>query len=351
MRSVYREFSNTESDFMMDQSVKILMVDDSEDDVLLITRTLSKAGLNLFSEWAPNSTTMKKALRNHPWDIVICDYDMPDFNVSSAVSLLKESCQDIPLIVVSGNTEADVALACMNTGARDYVSKNDLTRLAPAIKRELATANIRSRCEWLETKLQKTMDNFKMVFNSIMQIMVAAVEARDPFNIGHQFRSAELAYAIAEEVGLTQEKMDGIKMAGSIHDIGKLSVPLEILAKPAKLTNLEFSLVKEHSGNGYEILKDIQSPWPLAQIVQQHHERMDGSGYPKNLRGEEILVEARILAISDVVESMVSRRPYRPALGIGEAMKEVEANKGRLYDDTAANACLKLFREKGYQFH
>lgn len=327
------------------------MVDDSEDDVLLIVRTLRKDGLNLLSEWAPNSAIMKKALRNHQWDIVICDYDMPDFDVSSAVSLLKESGQYIPLIVVSGNSEVDVALACMNSGARDYVCKHDLTRLGPAIKRELETANIRSRCAWLDTKLQRTIDNFRTVFNSIMQIMVAAVEARDPFNIGHQFRSAELAYAIAEEVGLTQEQMDGLKMAGSIHDIGKLSVPLEVLAKPAKLTDLEFSLVKEHAGNGYEILKNIQSPWPLAQIVQQHHERMDGSGYPKNLRGDEILVEARILAISDVVESMVSRRPYRPALGIVKAMKEVEANKGRLYDDAAADACLKLFREKGYQFH
>ncbi|MDI6743417.1 MAG: HD domain-containing phosphohydrolase [Smithella sp.] len=336
---------------MMDQSVKILMVDDSEDDVLLIARTLSKAGLNLLSEWASNSATMKKALRNNQWDIVICDYDMPDFDVSSAVSLLKESGQNIPLIVVSGNSQADVALACMSSGARDYVSKDDLTRLCPAIKRELATAKIISRCAWLDTELQQTIDNFKMVLNSILQIMVAAVEARDPYNIGHQFRSAELAYAIAEEIGLPHEKMDGIKMAGSIHDIGKISVPLEVLVKPANLTDLEFSLVKEHSGNGYEILKDIQSPWPLAQIVQQHHERMDGSGYPKNLKGDEILVEARILAISDVVESMVSKRPYRPALGIGEAMKEIEANKGRLYDDTAVDACLKLFREKGYQFH
>lgn len=336
---------------MMDQSVRILMVDDSEDDVLLIARTLSKAGLSLFSERASNSATMKKALLNHQWDIVICDYDMPDFDVSSAVSLLKESGQNIPLIVVSGNPRADVALACMSSGARDYVGKDDLTRLCPAIKRELATAKITSRCIWLDTKLQQTIDNFQKIINSIMQIMVAAVEARDPYNIGHQLRSAELAYAIAEEIGLPQEKRDGIRMAGSVHDIGKISVPLDVLAKPAKLNDLEFSLVKEHSGNGYEILKDIQLPWPLAQIVQQHHERMDGSGYPKNLKGDEILVEARILAISDVVESMVSKRPYRPALGIGEAMKEIEENKGRLYDDTAADACLKLFREKGYRFH
>ena len=138
-------------------------------------------------------------------------------------------------------------------------------------------------------------------------------------------------------------------MAGSIHDIGKISIPAEILSKPTKLTNVEFSLIKEHSHSGYEMLKDVESPWPLAQIVYQHHERMNGSGYPRNLKGDEILIEARIMAVADVVEAMASHRPYRPALGIEAALEEIEKNKGILYDNTVADTCLKLFREKGYQ--
>ena len=152
------------------------------------------------------------------------------------------------------------------------------------------------------------------------------------------------------EKGLPHDTIEGIRMAGSIHDIGKLSIPAEILSKPTKLTEIEFSLIKEHSRNGYELLKDVDSPWPLAEIVYQHHECMNGSGYPRNLKGEEILMESRILTVADVMEAMASHRPYRPTLGIKAALEEIEKDKGILYDDTVADACLKLFREKDYQF-
>jgi HD-GYP domain-containing protein (c-di-GMP phosphodiesterase class II) len=151
-------------------------------------------------------------------------------------------------------------------------------------------------------------------------------------------------------MGLPQDKIDGIRMAGAIHDIGKLSIPEEILTKSTKLTNVEFTLIKEHSRCAYEMLKNVESPWPLAQIVHQHHERMNGSGYPRSLKGNEILLEARILAVADVVAAMVSHRPpYRTSLGIEAAFEEIEKNKGILYDEAVADACLRLFREKGYQ--
>ena len=150
------------------------------------------------------------------------------------------------------------------------------------------------------------------------------------------------------EMGLPQDKIDGIRMAGSIHDIGKLSIPAEILSKPTKLSEIEFSLIKEHARKGYEMLKDVESPWPLAEIVHQHHERMDGSGYPRNLKGDDILIEARILTVADVVEAMASHRPYRPGLGIDAALNEIEKNRGTLYDGAVADACLRLFREKGF---
>jgi putative nucleotidyltransferase with HDIG domain len=200
-----------------------------------------------------------------------------------------------------------------------------------------------------EEALQRTLESLRKAFGTTIQVMVSAVETRDPYTAGHQLRSADLARSIATEMGLPQEKIDGIRMAGSIHDIGKLSVPSEILSKSTKLTNIEFSLIKEHSQKGYEMLKDVESPWPLAQIVYQHHERMNGSGYPRNLKGDEILTEARIMAVADVVESMASHRPYRPALGIEAALEEIEKNKGTLYDADAVDACLRLFRDKGFQ--
>jgi PAS domain S-box-containing protein len=200
-----------------------------------------------------------------------------------------------------------------------------------------------------EEEFQRILESLRKAFGAIIQVMVSAVEIRDPYTAGHQIRSADLARAIATEMGLSQEKIDGIRMASSIHDIGKLSIPAEILSKPTRLTELEFSLIKEHSRSGYEMLKDVESPWPLAEIVYQHHERMDGSGYPRNLKGDDILMEARIMAVVDVVESMASHRPYRPALGIEAALDEIAKNKGILYDNTVADACLRLFREKGYQ--
>jgi len=200
-----------------------------------------------------------------------------------------------------------------------------------------------------EGKLLQTLDSLRRAFSATVQVLVSAVESRDPYTAGHQIRSANLARAIAMEMGLSQERIDGIRMAGSIHDIGKLSIPAEILSTPKKLTELEFSMIKEHANKGFEMLKDVESPWPLSEIVYQHHERMDGSGYPRHLKGEEILIEARIMAVADVVEAMASHRPYRVALGLNAALAEIENNKGTLYDADAVDACLRLFREKGFQ--
>ena len=200
-----------------------------------------------------------------------------------------------------------------------------------------------------EEKLQQTLESLRKAVGTTVQVLVSAVESRDSYTAGHQSRSADMACAIATEMGLAQEKIEGIRMAGIIHDIGKLSIPAEILSKPTKLTEIEFALIKEHARSGYEMLKDVESPWPLAEIVYQHHERMNGSGYPRNLKGDEIIMESQILAVADVVEAMASHRPYRPTLGIKAALEEIEKNRGILYDNAVADACLKLFREKGYQ--
>lgn len=200
-----------------------------------------------------------------------------------------------------------------------------------------------------EEKLQQTMEKLKKAVGTTIQVLVSALEARDPYTSGHQSRSADLACAIAEEMGLNSDIVEAIRMAGIIHDIGKLSIPAEILSKPTKLSALEYSLIKVHPQTGYEMLKDVESPWPLADIVYQHHERMNGTGYPQHIKGDEILMEARILAVADVVEAMASHRPYRASLGIEAAMDELKKNRGILYDEAVVDACLRLLKEKGYK--
>ncbi|MBU1162570.1 MAG: HD-GYP domain-containing protein [Proteobacteria bacterium] len=173
---------------------------------------------------------------------------------------------------------------------------------------------------------------------------------RDLYRDRHQKRVSQLACAMAIEMSLPEEQIEGIRVAGNIHDIGKISVPMEILSKPGQITESEFDIVKNHAQAGYDILRTIEFPWPIAQIVLQHHERMDGSGYPQGLSGEDILLEAKILAVADVVEAMASHRPYRPALGIDKALEEISINKGKLYDAEVVNACLKVFKDKKFKF-
>mgnify|MGYP001765674292 FL=1 len=200
----------------------------------------------------------------------------------------------------------------------------------------------------IDAELYRTLEILRKSVGTTIQVMISSIEMRDPYTAGHQLRVADLARAIATEMGLSVHTIDGIRMASTIHDIGKISIPAEILTKPSKLTKIECSIVQEHAQHGYEILKNVESPWPLAQIVYQHHERMDGSGYPRNLRGNEIILEARILAVSDVVEAMASHRPYRASLGIEAALAEIEKNRGILFDEAVVEAWLRLFREKGY---
>jgi putative nucleotidyltransferase with HDIG domain len=258
------------------------------------------------------------------------------------------SVLSVPLIaqdVVIGNL-------LMRSKKKVAYNEQDL-RLAEKIGMQIAgaiaNARLFSELKQAEQEHQQTIESLRRAFGTTVRVLASAVETRDPYTAGHQIRSADLARAIATEMGLPQEKIDAIRMAGTIHDIGKLSIPAEILSKPTKLSELEFSLIREHARKGYEMLKEVESPWPLAEIVYQHHERMDGSGYPINLKGEEICMEARILAVADVVEAMASHRPYRPGLGIDAALNEIEKNSGLYYDDAVADACLRLFREKGFQ--
>ena len=456
-------------------TLRVLMVEDSEDDVLLIIRELKRGGYNPVYEWVETATAMKNALQEKQWNIILCDYKLPKFNAPSAIAVLKETNIDIPLLIVSGSIGEETAVECMRLGAQDYIMKDNLSRLCPAIERELKEAESRvqgkraesqreaalealhqseekyrtileniedgyyevdlngnftffnaSMCrtlgyppeemmgmnnrqftdrenakklfktfneiyrtgepakefDWqiirkdgteryieVSVSLQKnssgkpigfrgisrditerkqSFERMKKALRATVQAISLTVEMKDPYTSGHQQRVSDLARSMAIEMGLSADRQEFIRTASTIHDIGKIAIPTEILSKPTKLTALEFNLIKAHPQLGYDILKDIEFPWPVADVVLQHHERMDGSGYPQGLKGDDILLEARILAIADVVEAIAFHRPYRPAIGINLALEEISRNKGILYDADAVDACLKLFREKGY---
>jgi response regulator RpfG family c-di-GMP phosphodiesterase len=201
-----------------------------------------------------------------------------------------------------------------------------------------------------EAKLQQSHQKLKKTMDAALETMSRIIEAKDPYTAGHQQRVSELSIAIAKELHLSQDKIEGIRVASIIHDIGKIGLPTEILSKPGKLTDIEFSLIKGHSQIGYDILKSIDFSYPVANIVFQHHENIDGSGYPNGVKDNEISIEAKILRIADVVEAMSSFRPYRPAKGIDKALEEISQNRGILYDPEVVDACLKLFQEKEFKF-
>ena len=203
--------------------------------------------------------------------------------------------------------------------------------------------------ELANAQLAAGQAKLEAMFDGSIDLLVRVTEARDPYTAGHQRNVSLLASAIAEEMGMPATSLEGLVLAGRVHDLGKISVPADILSKPTRLNKPEFELVRMHSETGYGILKDIEFPWSIAEMVYQHHERLDGSGYPRGLKGDEIILEARILAVADTVEAMTSHRPYRPSLGIDSALEEIESNRGVLYDPAVVDACLRLFREKGYE--
>jgi PAS domain S-box-containing protein len=216
----------------------------------------------------------------------------------------------------------------------------------PAIISMMQDISDRQRAE---EEIRRHVGQLKTAFMSTVEVTTIISEMRDPYTAGHERRVAEIAVAIGAELGFDEDRQEGLHVAGHLHDVGKINIPSEILSKPGRLSAIEYQLVQGHVQASYDVLKGVAFPWPVAQVALQHHERMDGSGYPQGLKGESILFEARIVAVADVVEAMSSHRPYRPGLGIEKALAEIERGNGRLFDANVADACLRLFREKCYQ--
>ena len=202
----------------------------------------------------------------------------------------------------------------------------------------------------VDKMLKQSYKKLQKIIEGTTNIITKVVETRDPYSIGHQQRVSKLATAIAREMKLPQEKIEGTKIASLVHDIGKVNLPTEIISKPGKLIEVEFNLIKNYPKVGYDILKKVDFPWPIAEIVLQHQEKIDGSGYPRGLKSDEICIEAKILGVANVVEAMSSYKSYRPALSIDEALVEISNNKNILFDPEVVDTCIKLFREKGFKF-
>ena len=202
----------------------------------------------------------------------------------------------------------------------------------------------------VDKELKQTYKKLQKIIEGTANIITKVVETRDPYSTGHQQRVSKLATAIAREMKLPQDKIEGAKIASLVHDIGKVNLPTEIISKPSKLVEVEFNLIKNYPNVGYDILRKVDFPWPIAEIILQHQEKIDGSGYPRGLKGDEICIEAKILGVANVVEAMSSYKSYRPALSIDEALAEISKNKNILFDPEVVDTCIKLFKEKDFKF-
>ncbi len=323
------------------------------------TAALTAANQNLRTE-VENRREMEKALRisqenfrsmilGNPDGIIIFDTEqMVRFINPAAEAIFQRKAEEVigtsmgyPL-VEGGRTvldivrpEGDLMVVEMRvTGTRWEGEKAHLASLRDISEHNRTKEELRESLEVLEDTMTRTVE-----------AMARTLERRDPYTAGHQYRVALLSRAIGEEMGLSRDQILGLYMAALVHDIGKISIPSEFLTKPGSLSKPEMDMIRCHPQDGYDILKDIPFPWPVARFVMQHQERMDGSGYPLGLSGEEITIEARILAVADVVEAMASNRPYRAALGLPLALEEISKNSGKFYDPRVASACLKLFAE------
>lgn len=346
--------------YQKENTGKILIIDDEEVICELIQDILEREGYHCITASSAHEATDR--INEHDFDLVLSDIQMPGRSGLELVRDILEKDRDIAIIMVTATNDPGMAEAVFEIGVYDYITK-PINRSSVLIsvknslhRRDLEIAN-KNYQEGLErmvaertTSLSKITQQLQDTIDGVIQTIALTVETRDPYTAGHQRRVANLARTIAREMELPEESVEGIFFAGLIHDLGKISVPAEILSKPGRLTENEFNLIKDHPQTGYGILKDIKFPWPIAHMVIQHHERYDGSGYPNGLAKDETLLEARIISVADVVEAIASHRPYRPSLGIEMAFDEISKNAGIKYDPDITEICLKLFSEKKFNF-
>jgi putative two-component system response regulator len=337
-----------------EQRPLILIVDDNATNIDLLVNTLKTDYRLGIAKNGPKA--LEFATRNTP-DLVLLDIMMPEMDGYEVCARLKSdpTTTAIPVIFITAMSETVSKTRGFELGAVDYVTKPfHAAEVRARIRTHLSLEEMRVRLATQNERLehlvaQKTAELRNMLDASI-QAMALMVEIRDPYTAGHQQRVSQLACAIAAKMGMPANAIEGIRIAGLLHDVGKIRIPVSILSRAGKLLPAEYEMLKLHPQVSFDILKNVPFPWPVAQMVLQHHERLDGSGYPQGLSGEAILPEAKILAVADVMEANSSFRPYRPANGIGPALERLARKKGRQYDSDAVSACQELFASGDFSF-
>ena len=332
----------------MEEQRHILVVDDDEFALQSMADVLKEESYQVVT--AAGGSEALDLLPQGSFDLVLTDLKMPEVDGLEVLKQARKVAPQAVVLILTGYASLESAMEALREGAYDYLVKPCASdELKLKIERGLERVRLAEERERAEEELLQSYVKLQRALEGTVHTLVAAIELKDPYTAGHQRRVARLACAIAREMSLPEEDVEGIRMAALIHDMGKITVPSEILSKPTLLNDFEYGLIKNHAQVGHDVLKEMDFPWPLAQIVLQHHERLDGSGYPQGLLDEEIILEARILAVADVVEAMASHRPYRPPLGLDKALEEISQNRGDLYDPEVVDVCLKLFAEERFK--
>lgn len=332
----------------------VLIVDDNATNIDLLVNTLKEEyRLGIAKRGA---TALEYAGKYHP-DLILLDIMMPEMDGYEVCAKLKSDpdTHSTPIIFITAMSETVNKTKGFSLGAVDYITKPfHAAEVKARVQAHLAMAQMKAQLHSQNTQLEqmvaKKTEEINDMLHGIISSMALMVEIRDPYTAGHQQRVAQLACAIAAGMGLAAERIEGLRIAAILHDVGKIRIPVSILTRTGQLLAAEMEVIKIHPQVSYDILKNIPFPWPCARMVLEHHERLDGSGYPRGIGGQEILLESRILAVADVTEAKSSFRPYRPAQGIEAALAELREHRGILYDCDAVDACLKLFSDGRFHF-
>lgn len=338
---------------------KVLIVDDEKSIRVTLKAFLENADYT--AEVAENAQEAKVKLKQEEFDVVITDVIMPRISGMELVEDVRASSPDTQVIIMTGEPTVETAMEAVRAGAYDYIpkpiNKDILLKTVGQAAHIKGLSDAKRRLERINQNYQSTLEAMverrtKALYRAVrnmVSLLSKVVEMRDLYTSGHQRRVGNLAAAMARELGASQEVIDDIRVAGYLHDLGKIVVPSEILSKPAILTPEEMQLVQSHAIYGMRLVKEVELPDIISDMIYEHHERLDGSGYPRGLAGTEIHAEAHFLIVADVVEAMSSHRPYRPAHGIQAALAEIRSNRGRLYQPEVVDACIRLFEEQKYQ--
>jgi putative two-component system response regulator len=338
----------------------ILIVDDNPNNLQVLSSMLQQAGYKVRP--ALSGEIALRAVEASLPDLILLDIRMPGLDGYQTCLRLKAEprSSEIPVIFISALNDTDDKLAAFRAGGVDYVAKPfQAEEVLARVKAHMQLYQLQQRLEGLVdertgelkaavTALEESRQQYRGMLEQTIHAMALTIEKRDPYTAGHQTRVSQIASAIAGKLGWEPMALEGLRLGAMIHDIGKIYLPAEILSRPGRLSDTEFALIKTHAEVGRDIVREVEFPWPVAEMIYQHHERLDGSGYPRGLKDAEIIPHARVLAVADVVEAMAAHRPYRPALGIEAALAEIRRGAGTQFDAEIVTATLELFETDGY---